>query len=43
MRVGEDGVKVGGEQIQWDILLRAAWSVWEARVVGTLMDDDVSS
>lgn len=28
-------MEVGGELFQWDVLLWAAWSVWEARVVGT--------
>jgi hypothetical protein len=42
MRMREDGVEVGGECVEWDVLLRATWSVWEARVIGALMGGDVS-
>jgi len=37
--VREDGVQVGGECLEWDILLWASWCVWEARVVGTLVGE----
>lgn len=33
--VREDGVEVGGEVFKGNVLLRTAWSVWEARVIGT--------
>ena len=36
MWVRENGVEVGSESFERDVLLRTAWSVWEARVVGTL-------
>jgi len=40
--VREYGVQVGGECVEWNILLWASWGVWEARVVGALVGDDVS-
>jgi hypothetical protein len=43
MGVREDGVKVGGEEFQRDVLLRTTWGVRQARVVGTLMGENVSS
>ena len=36
MRVREDGVEVCGKSVERDMLLWAAWGVWEARVVGAL-------
>ena len=38
--VREDGVQVGGECIEWDILLWASWGVWEARVVGAFVGEE---
>lgn len=35
MWVRENGVEVRGEGFDRDVLLRTAWGVWEARVVGT--------
>ena len=37
--VREDGVHVGGERVEWDILLWASWGVREARVVGALVGE----
>lgn len=32
-------MQVGGELVEWNILLWASWSVWEARVVGALVGE----
>lgn len=42
MLVREDGVQIGDECIQWDILLWTSWSVWETGVVGALVGECVS-
>ena len=39
MLVREDCVQVGGECVEWNILLRTSWCVWEARVVGALVGE----